>query len=434
MTSSRRRRLGCRSRRDGGCVVLARSGRRDRRRAGAAAAGAGPGDCSIAPGPDGAAGPRSRWAARSTRRLADGRHRGAAGRPRAADARDPGRAVRPQGADRRRQARHLVEPGRSRSPRTRRRYSCAGSAASGCASWPSGCAASRELGEVEPPAGLRATLRPYQRYGLGMAAVPRAGSTSAASSPTTWASARRSRPSRTSWPRSSAGRLDRAGAGRLPDQRRRRTGRHEAARFAPELRVLTLHGPDRAERFAEIGDADLVLTTYALLPRDTDDAAAGRSGIWSCSTRRRRSRTRPARRHSSSARLDARPPAVPDRHADREPSGRAVVADELPRCPACSATIARFARVFRTPIEKQGDEARRELLTRRIAPVPAAPDQGRGRGRAAAEDRDPAPGRARRRAARPLRDRAAGACTRRCARRSQPRASRAARSSSSTRC
>src|SRR5260370_42247905 len=44
----------------------------------------------------------------------------------------------------------------------------------------------------------------------------------------------------------------------------------EAARLAPELRVLSMHGTDRVQRFAEIGDADLVVTTYALLPRDAD--------------------------------------------------------------------------------------------------------------------------------------------------------------------
>jgi SNF2 family DNA or RNA helicase len=42
----------------------------------------------------------------------------------------------------------------------------------------------------------------------------------------------------------------------------------EAARFAPSLRVLLLHGADRAERFDAMGSHDLVLTTYALLPRD----------------------------------------------------------------------------------------------------------------------------------------------------------------------
>ena len=42
----------------------------------------------------------------------------------------------------------------------------------------------------------------------------------------------------------------------------------EAARFAPSLRVLVLHGKDRATRFDRIDDADLVLTTYPLLGRD----------------------------------------------------------------------------------------------------------------------------------------------------------------------
>ncbi|MES2165302.1 MAG: DEAD/DEAH box helicase [Pseudomonadota bacterium] len=44
----------------------------------------------------------------------------------------------------------------------------------------------------------------------------------------------------------------------------------EAARFAPGLRVLALTGPERLGRFGEIGQADLVLTSYALLPRDEE--------------------------------------------------------------------------------------------------------------------------------------------------------------------
>jgi SNF2 family DNA or RNA helicase len=42
----------------------------------------------------------------------------------------------------------------------------------------------------------------------------------------------------------------------------------EAHRFAPDLRVLTLHGPDRAQHFGAIGDHDIILTTYALVWRD----------------------------------------------------------------------------------------------------------------------------------------------------------------------
>ncbi|MDR3515878.1 MAG: DEAD/DEAH box helicase [Azospirillaceae bacterium] len=44
--------------------------------------------------------------------------------------------------------------------------------------------------------------------------------------------------------------------------------RAEAARLAPGLRVLTLHGPDRMPAFEGIAAHDLVLTTYPLLVRD----------------------------------------------------------------------------------------------------------------------------------------------------------------------
>ncbi|MDQ6950710.1 MAG: DEAD/DEAH box helicase [Mariprofundales bacterium] len=44
--------------------------------------------------------------------------------------------------------------------------------------------------------------------------------------------------------------------------------RAEAARFTPDLSVLTLHGADRAERFDKIAQFDIVLTTYPLLSRD----------------------------------------------------------------------------------------------------------------------------------------------------------------------
>ena len=44
----------------------------------------------------------------------------------------------------------------------------------------------------------------------------------------------------------------------------------EAAKFAPDLRVLILQGADRKTRFRRIPDADLVLTSYALIARDLD--------------------------------------------------------------------------------------------------------------------------------------------------------------------
>lgn len=48
----------------------------------------------------------------------------------------------------------------------------------------------------------------------------------------------------------------------------------EAARMAPGLRVLVLHGARRSERYLHIAEHDLVLTTYPLLWRDVEALAA----------------------------------------------------------------------------------------------------------------------------------------------------------------
>ncbi|MBU6408099.1 MAG: DEAD/DEAH box helicase [Alphaproteobacteria bacterium] len=48
----------------------------------------------------------------------------------------------------------------------------------------------------------------------------------------------------------------------------------EAEKYAPGLRVATLTGSDRALRFDAVSEADLVLSSYALLPRDIETLAA----------------------------------------------------------------------------------------------------------------------------------------------------------------
>ncbi|SFH37229.1 DEAD/DEAH box helicase [Pseudomonas sp. NFACC45] len=44
----------------------------------------------------------------------------------------------------------------------------------------------------------------------------------------------------------------------------------EAARFTPQLKVVALHGAARQKDFASLTQYDLILTTYALLPRDLE--------------------------------------------------------------------------------------------------------------------------------------------------------------------
>ena len=48
----------------------------------------------------------------------------------------------------------------------------------------------------------------------------------------------------------------------------------EAARFVPDLNVLVISGAKRKERWNEVPDADLVVTSYALLRRDVDAYAS----------------------------------------------------------------------------------------------------------------------------------------------------------------
>ena len=46
--------------------------------------------------------------------------------------------------------------------------------------------------------------------------------------------------------------------------------RREAEKFAPDLKVVVLHGAERGEHFDSLMQYDLLLTTYALLSRDEE--------------------------------------------------------------------------------------------------------------------------------------------------------------------
>ena len=120
------------------------------------------------------------------------------------------------------------------------------------------------LGEAEPPAGLRATLRPYQRHGLAWLQHLRANGA-------------RRHPRRRHGPRQDAAddRPPRRREGGRPPRRARRwssrrpawsaTGAASCSGSRPSCASLVLHGA--ARRAALLGQrrSDVVLTTYALL-------------------------------------------------------------------------------------------------------------------------------------------------------------------------
>ena len=140
----------------------------------------------------------------------------------------------------------------------------------------------------------------------------------------------------------------------------------EAERFAPELRVLSLHGPDRGKRFAEIGDSDLVLTTYALLPRDAERLL---SVAWHLAVLDEAQAIKNATAKATQlvCKLEARHrlclTGTPvENHLGELWSQFAFL------MPGLLGDAKRFGRVFRTPIEKRNDGERRGVLASRLKP------------------------------------------------------------------
>ena len=142
--------------------------------------------------------------------------------------------------------------------------------------------------------------------------------------------------------------------------------RREAARFAPGLRVLALHGPTRAQQFLRIGAHDLVLTTYPLLARDH---AVLTAQPWHMVV-------------LDEAQAIRNPKAETTRQAMRLQAGQRLCLSGTPLqnhlgelwslfdflAPGFLGTEAMFRRQYRTPIEKQGDAPRQAALRRRVKP------------------------------------------------------------------
>jgi hypothetical protein len=141
--------------------------------------------------------------------------------------------------------------------------------------------------------------------------------------------------------------------------------RDEAARFAPTLRVLALHGPARADHFAEIAVHDVVITTYALLTRDTllhertwhavilDEAQALKNPQAKVA--------QIAMGLRAEHRLCLTGTPVENHLGDLWSLFSIAL-------PGALGDRKQFGRIFRTPIEKQGNTARNAALAQRIAP------------------------------------------------------------------
>ncbi len=140
----------------------------------------------------------------------------------------------------------------------------------------------------------------------------------------------------------------------------------EARRFAPGLRVLNLHGSQRKDRFDLIPEHDLALTTYALLWRDQEALSKHRYHLLILDEAQLVKNT--GTKAAAAIRdLDARHRlCLTGTPLENHLGELWSLFDFL--LPGFLGSQKDFAKRWRTPIEKGGDTARRDLLARRIRP------------------------------------------------------------------
>ena len=142
--------------------------------------------------------------------------------------------------------------------------------------------------------------------------------------------------------------------------------RLEAERFAPALKVLTLHGPERKAHFEAIPAHDLVLSTYALLPRDCDVL---RAQPWHAVIVDEAQNVKNPATHAARVLrgLDTRQRfCLTGTPVENHLGEMWALMDFLN--PGLLGDRSHFARAFRTPIEKHDNADRRQALSRRLRP------------------------------------------------------------------
>ncbi|MCX7171178.1 MAG: DEAD/DEAH box helicase [Proteobacteria bacterium] len=142
--------------------------------------------------------------------------------------------------------------------------------------------------------------------------------------------------------------------------------RSEAQQFTPDITVLTLHGPERATLFAEMAQADLILTTYPLLVRDQQALLAQEYHLLVLDEAQfvknpKAQSHRVARQLKARHRLSLTGTPLENHLGELWAQYNFLL-------PGLLGDVRRFAANFRTPIEKYGDQQRRQQLAERVRP------------------------------------------------------------------
>lgn len=218
--------------------------------------------------------------------------------------------------------------------------------------------------DIEPPAGLGLELRPYQKEGLAWLQFLRAQNLSGILADDMGLGKTAQTLAHLLLEKES-GRLDKPTLIVLPTSLIF-NWKSEAARFAPALKVLSLHGPERKSRFAEIPVHDVVLTTYPLLWRDADVLMQHSYHLLILDEAQT---VKNAQSQSAEAvrKIDARHRLCLTGTPLENHLGELWSQFDF-LLPGFLGTSKQFTKHWRTPIEKLGDTARRDLLARRIRP------------------------------------------------------------------
>ncbi|HEU0233507.1 MAG TPA: DEAD/DEAH box helicase [Gallionella sp.] len=142
--------------------------------------------------------------------------------------------------------------------------------------------------------------------------------------------------------------------------------KREAERFAPQLKLLSLHGKERAEHFPTIPQHDVILTTYPLLWRDEQALAEHDYHLLILDE------AQTVKNVSSQAaqvvrKLNARHRLCLTGTPLENHLGELWAQFDF-LLPGLLGDAKQFTRTWRTPIEKQGNKLRRDLLARRVKP------------------------------------------------------------------
>ena len=142
--------------------------------------------------------------------------------------------------------------------------------------------------------------------------------------------------------------------------------KREAQRFAPQLTMLSLHGKERAEHFPMIPEYDVILTTYPLLWRD-EEALAEHAYHLLILDEAQTVKNVASQAAQVVRKLDARHRLCLTGTPLENHLGELWAQFDF-LLPGLLGDVREFTRIWRTPIEKQGNRPRRDLLAKRVKP------------------------------------------------------------------